>query len=107
MRFVNDTKQKESKSKKRSPTTKLGLSSGRILPPSQFYQRSVRFDENKNINEDVLTPFDNPFYSLIRDDLWVLDPLSLSVLLLPSPHLLGRSNSRFAESSSRSSPPLP
>ena len=37
------------------------------------------FDEEQNINKDELTRFDKPFYSLIRDDLWVLDPLSMTV----------------------------
>ena len=59
--------------------TKLGLSSGKALPSSQFYTRCVSFDEEQNINKDELTRFDKPFYSLIRDDLWVLNPLSMTV----------------------------
>ncbi|KAK8820577.1 hypothetical protein WA577_006637, partial [Blastocystis sp. JDR] len=81
--FTDEQNKKESKNKKRSPMTKLGLSSGKALPSSQFYTRCVSFDEEQNINKDELTRFDKPFYSLIRDDLWVLDPLSMTDAQIP------------------------
>ena len=62
------------------PRTKLGLASGKALPSCDFVCRHIHYDEDKNILEDYQTPFDKPFYDLIRDDLWVCDPLSLTVL---------------------------
>ena len=62
------------------PRTKLGLASGKALPSCDFVFRHIHYDEDKNILEDYQTPFDKPFYDLIRDDLWVCDPLSLTVL---------------------------
>lgn len=63
------------------PRTKLGLASGKALPSCDFFYRHVHYDEDRNILEDSLSPFDKPFYDLIRDDLWVCDPLSLTVFL--------------------------
>lgn len=65
---------------KNPPRTKLGLSSGKALPAGDYFYRHIRYDDDKNVLEDVLTPFDKPFYDLIRDDLWITDPLSLTVL---------------------------
>lgn len=59
--------------------TKLGLSSGNTLTPSHFFSRQQKFNEKGNILEDNLSPFDKPFSSLIRDDLWVLDPMAMRV----------------------------
>lgn len=62
-----------------TPRTKLGLASGKALPSCDFVYRNIRYDEDKNVLEDNQVPFNKPFYELIRDDLWVCDPLSLTV----------------------------
>ena len=59
--------------------TKLGLSSGNTLSPAHFFSRQQKFNEKGNILEDNLSTFDKPFSSLIRDDLWVLDPMAMRV----------------------------
>ena len=61
--------------------TKLGLSSGATLSPAHFFSRQQKFNEKGNILEDNLLSFDKPFSSLIRDDLWVMDPMALRVCI--------------------------
>lgn len=75
--------QEKNQSQKRIPKdilrTKKGLASGAALSSGSFYKRNIQYDDKDNRIEDVLTPFDRPFYDLCRDDLWILDPLSLTV----------------------------
>ena len=66
---------------KRTARTKLGLSSGKALPPGNFYLRKQHFNEDLNVVEAELLPYDKPFVDLIRNDLWVLDPMCLRVRL--------------------------
>ena len=80
--YVDEKQQKNSKLLKDIPRTKLGLASGKNLPSCSFYKRNIQYDEDSNTVEDILTPFDRPFYDMCRDDLWVLDPLSLTVLIV-------------------------
>ena len=72
-------KQPEKRIPKDILRTKKGLASGAALSSGSFYKRNIRYDDKDNRIEDVLTVFDRPFYDLCRDDLWILDPLSLTV----------------------------
>lgn len=77
--FSPDKKSTESVDGRNVLRTKLGLSSGSTLSPSEFFVRQQHFNEMGNILEDNLTAFNKPFSSLIRDDLWVLDPMAMRV----------------------------
>lgn len=79
--FGNNKEQDKQKIPKDVPRTKKGLASGLFLASGEFYSRNTRYDDDKNVIEDILTPFDRPFYDLCRDDMWILDPLSLTVFV--------------------------
>lgn len=66
--------------KKRTARTKLGLSSGKSLPAADFFDRKQFYDEDMNVLKADFQLYKDPFVNLIRDDLWVLDPLSMHVL---------------------------
>lgn len=80
--FGNNKEQTKQTIPKDIPRTKKGLASGLFLASGEFYSRSTRYDDDKNVIEDILTPFDRPFYDLCRDDMWILDPLSLTVFIV-------------------------
>ena len=65
---------------KRTTRTKLGLSSGKSLPAADFFDRKQYFDEDMNVLKADYEPYKDPFVKLIRDDLWVLDPMALHVI---------------------------
>lgn len=71
---------------KRTARTKLGLSSGKSLPSGDFYLRKQHFNEDLNVVEAELLSYDKPFVDLIRNDLWVLDPMCLRVGLAVELH---------------------
>ena len=77
--YEHEKKQSEKRIPKDILRTKKGLASGAALSAGSFYKRNIRYDDKDNRIEDVLTVFDRPFYDLCRDDLWILDPLSLTV----------------------------
>ena len=77
--YEQEKKQSEKRIPKDILRTKKGLASGAALSSGSFYKRNIRYDDKDNRIEDILTVFDRPFYDLCRDDLWILDPLSLTV----------------------------
>ncbi|KAK8801070.1 hypothetical protein WA588_001896 [Blastocystis sp. NMH] len=68
---------------KRTARTKLGLSSGKALPSGHFFSRKQHFNEDQNVVEAELLSYDKPFVDLIRNDLWVLDPMCLREEQIP------------------------
>ena len=78
--FPDGKKKAASVDTKRTTRTKLGLSSGKSLPVADFFDRKQYFDEDMNVLKADYEPYKDPFVKLIRDDLWVLDPMALHVV---------------------------
>jgi mdm38 len=57
-----------------------------VLPSGHFFSRKQHFNEDQNVVEAELLSYDKPFVDLIRNDLWVLDPMCLRVSLAMDLH---------------------